>query len=67
MAVRYVCTTKCFHDLHLYRIGDYARFKNASEGPKDKKGKLINFEIVDDGVSLPEKTGPKVKVNEKVI
>lgn len=67
MAVRYRCTRKCFHGLRLYRIGDYAKFKNASDGPQDKKGKLQFFEIVDDGSPPIEKAGPKVKVNEKVI
>jgi len=50
----------------LYRVGDYADFTKASEGPKNKKGALIHFEPVDDG---QDNEAPKigVRVNEKAI
>ena len=65
MAVRYVCTEKCFHK-KLYRVGDYAYFNSAKDGPTDKKGKLIHFELVD-VVNEVKKTGPIVKVNNQEV
>lgn len=63
MAVRYVCTTPCWHGGKKYRKGDYAVFKNASDGPRNKKGQLVHFEVTDDGrEARPVET---VKVNGK--
>jgi hypothetical protein len=66
--IRYVCTKKCYHGRKLYRVGDYANFRDAKDGPHDKKGALIHFEPVEDGSPLPEKAKPRktgAKVNEK--
>jgi len=69
MAVKYVCTKKCFHNLKLYRIGDYAVFQNAKDGPNDKKGKLIYFEPVEVITAvIPEKKyAVGVKVNNQEV
>ena len=68
MAIRYVCSRKCFHNGSLYRVGDYAHFRNASDGPQGKNKKLLHFEPVEDGEPAPEKARKRatgVKVNEK--
>jgi hypothetical protein len=66
---KWICTEKCFHNLILYRIGDPARFKRPQDGPKGKDGKLAHFEKVAEDTPIIEenKSGPKVKVNEKEI
>lgn len=66
MAIKYVCTKKCFHKLKLYRVGNYAIFNSAKDGPQDKKGRLINFEPIE-VVGPTPKPEVSVKVNNQVV
>ena len=70
MAVRYICTRKCFHNGRLYRIGNTAIFKSAKDGPQDKKGKLINFEpyeVSDGPPVVKSRAEVSVKVNNEEV
>lgn len=42
---QYICIAPCFHQGHLYQIGQRAVFL-PGEHPKDKKGNLRHFEPV---------------------
>lgn len=70
---KFIATRKCFHGSHLYRIGAFAKFTKASDGPKDKDGKLIHFKKIDEGGgpkprrSKPNAAKPVVKVNDQEV
>lgn len=62
---RYICTGKTFHNLRLFRVGDV--FNGSADGlPKDKKGEIRGFRLLDGDPPVKPITAVSVKVNEKV-
>lgn len=55
---RFVCTQKWFHNLHLFRIGDY--FTGAEKNlPHDKEGNLVGFTEIHEAPDIVEAVIPK--------
>lgn len=63
--MQFVCTKKCFHGSKLYRVGDYAKFASAEDGPKNHEGGLIHFEPIDSDQPFVRRSHTTVKVNNK--
>ena len=62
---RYICTGKTFHFPKLFRVGDI--YNGSAEGlPKDKKGEIRGFRLLDGDAPAKPATAVAVKVNEKV-
>jgi hypothetical protein len=62
---RYICTGKTYHFPKLFRVGDI--YNGSAEGlPKDKKGEIRGFRLLEGDAPAKPATSVAVKVNEKV-
>lgn len=63
---KYICTFKNFHNLKLWRIGDIY-IGSAENLPKNKKGEMQFFRLLEGEPPEKPRTHIDVKVNEKVV